>query len=127
MARTPLALEQCSICFVHSSRFVDRTDCVLSQMVWGSDAGFVTVEGRDMKHVAVCANPDRLHLSVPGQRSRVGGAARAKNLATASTVMLSPDDSEGSLAGDADATGFIRHPVGRLFELALAGLGCHFR
>lgn len=98
-----------------------------SLMVWGSDAGLVTVEGCDVEHVAVCANPDRLHLSVSGQGSRVGGAARAKNLATASTVMLSADDSEGSLAGNADATGFIRHPVGRVFELALAGLGCHFR
>lgn len=51
-----------------------------SLMVWGSDAGLVTVEGCDVEHVAVCANPDRLHLSVSGQGSRVGGAARAKNL-----------------------------------------------
>lgn len=46
----------------------------------GSDASFVTVEGRDMKHVAVCANPDGLHLAIPGQRSRMGGAARAEDL-----------------------------------------------
>lgn len=93
----------------------------------------------------------------------VPGGRRASYLATASAVVLSADDGEGSLAGDADATGFIRHPVRRVyrmnkekgkngergaadtsaalrkenklmfgmnfltFELALAGLGCHFR
>lgn len=46
----------------------------------GSDASLVAVEGRDMKHVAVCANPDRFHLTVSGQGSRMGGAARAKDL-----------------------------------------------
>lgn len=46
----------------------------------GSDAGLVAVEGCDVKHVAVCANPDGLHLTVSGQRSRMGGAAGAKNL-----------------------------------------------
>lgn len=44
------------------------------------DAGLVAVEGRDVKHVAVCANPDGLHLAVPGQRSRMGGTARAEDL-----------------------------------------------
>lgn len=38
-------------------------------------------------------------------------------LATASTVMLSADDSEGGLAGDADATGFIGHPVRRVYRM----------
>lgn len=117
--------------------------CFLFTEALGSNAGFVTVEGRDVKHVAVCANPDGLHLSVSGQGSRVGGAARAKNLkghkkhkrvvkldkeqklrqverrrsylAAASAVMLSADDGEGSLAGDADAAGFIRHPVRRVY------------
>lgn len=46
----------------------------------GLDAGLVAVEGRDMKHVAVCANPDGLHLAIPGQRSRMGRAARAEDL-----------------------------------------------
>lgn len=47
--------------------------------VW-SDASLVTVEGCDMKHVAVCANSDRFHLTISGQRSRMRGAARAKDL-----------------------------------------------
>lgn len=46
----------------------------------GSDAGLVAVEGRDVKHVAVCANPDGLHLAISGQRSGMGGAARAEDL-----------------------------------------------
>lgn len=45
-----------------------------------SDARLVTVEGRDMEHVAVCADPDRLHLTVSRQRSRMGRAARAEDL-----------------------------------------------
>lgn len=45
-----------------------------------SHARLVTVEGRDVKHVAVCANPDRFHLTISGQRSRMRGAARAKDL-----------------------------------------------
>lgn len=35
----------------------------------GLDTGLVAVERCDMEHVAVCANPDGLHLAVPGQRS----------------------------------------------------------
>lgn len=45
-----------------------------------SDASLVTVEGCDVKHVAMCANSDRFHLTVSGQRSRMRGAARAKDL-----------------------------------------------
>lgn len=79
-----------------------------------------------MKHVAVCANPDRLNLAISGQRSRMRGAARAEDLSTASTVMFSADNSEGSFAGNAGVAGFIRHPVWGVFELALPGLGCQF-
>lgn len=93
----------------------------------GLDASLVAVEGRDMKHVAVRANPDRLHLAIPGQRSRVGRAARAEDLSTASTVMLPPDDGERSLASNAGVAGFIGDPVWRVFEVALPGLGCQFR
>lgn len=92
----------------------------------GSDAGLVAVEGRDVEHVAVCADSDGLHLAITGQRCRMGGAARAEDLATTSTVMLSADDSEGSFAGNAGVAGFIGHPVWRIFELALPGLGCQF-
>lgn len=92
-----------------------------------SDARLVTVEGRDMEHVAVCADPDRLHLTVSRQRSRMGRAARAEDLSTASTVMFPADNSERSLAGNAGVAGFIRDPVRRVFELALTGLGCQFR
>lgn len=60
------------ICWLH--RLCAFTDDL------GSDAGLVAVEGCDVKHVAVCANPDWLHLTVSGQRSRMGGAAGAKNL-----------------------------------------------
>lgn len=91
------------------------------------DAGLVAVEGRDMKHVAVCADPDGFHLAVPGQRSRMGGAARAKDLSTASTVMLPADDSEGSFAGNAGVAGFIGDPVWWVFKLAFPGLGGQFR
>lgn len=45
-----------------------------------SDACLVAVEGCDVKHVAVRANPDRLHLTISGQRSRMRGAARAEDL-----------------------------------------------
>lgn len=45
-----------------------------------SDACLVTVEGCDVKHVAVCANSDRFHLTISGQRSGMRGAARAKDL-----------------------------------------------
>lgn len=55
-------------------------DCVLFGDELGSDAGLVAVEGRDMKHVAVCADPDRLHLAISRQRSRMGRAARAEDL-----------------------------------------------
>lgn len=44
------------------------------------DAGLVAVEGCDVKHVAVCANPDGLHLAIPRQRGRMGGAAGAEDL-----------------------------------------------
>lgn len=91
------------------------------------DAGLVAVEGCDVKHVAVCANPNGLHLAIPGQRSRMGRAARAEDLSTASTVMLPADDGEGSLAGNAGAAGFIWDPVRRVFEVAVPGLGCQFR
>lgn len=53
--------------------------CAFGDDQW-SDAGLVAVEGRDVKHVAVCANPDGFHLTISGQRSRMGGAARAKDL-----------------------------------------------
>lgn len=53
--------------------------CAFSDDLW-SDAGLVAVEGRDVKHVAMCANPDGFHLTVSGQRGRMGGAARAKDL-----------------------------------------------
>lgn len=46
----------------------------------GSYASFVAVEGCDMKHVAVCAHSDGLHLAISRQWSRVGGAARAEDL-----------------------------------------------
>lgn len=46
----------------------------------GSDAGLVAVEGRDVKHVAVRAHSDRLHLAISGQWCRVGGATRAEDL-----------------------------------------------
>lgn len=59
-------------------------DCVL---LVGSDASLVAVEGRDMKHVAVCADPDGFHLTISGQRSRMGGAARAKDLKRHSIIL----------------------------------------
>lgn len=89
-----------------------------------SDAGLVAVEWCDVKHVAVRADSHRLHLAIPGQRSRMGGAARAENLSTASTVMLSADDGEWSLAGNAGVTSFIRDPVWRVFELAIPSFCC---
>lgn len=64
-----------------------RRLCVFSAEALRSNAGLVTVEGRDVKHVAVCANPDGLHLSVTGQRGRVGGAAGTKNLKQAKRVV----------------------------------------
>lgn len=55
-------------------------DCEL----WGKDAGsdgrLVAVERRDMKHVAVGADPDGFYLTVPRQGGRVGRAARAEDL-----------------------------------------------
>lgn len=72
--------EQCGICFVHSRGSVHYMDRVLfSDDLW-SDARLVAVEGRNVKHVAMCANPDGFHLTISGQRGRMGGAARAKDL-----------------------------------------------
>lgn len=122
----------------------------MSLSVW-SDASLVTVERCDVKHVAVCANSDRFHLTISGQRSRMRGAARAKdlkrqyiiiigcyihdkygesekfrlrqtNLPTASTVVLPADDSERSFAGNARVAGFIRHPIWRICREARAPL-----
>lgn len=57
---------------------------VADWVLWGNDAGsdgrLVAVERRDMKHVAVGADPDGFNLAVPRQGSRVGRAARAENL-----------------------------------------------
>lgn len=92
----------------------------------GSDGRLVAVERRDVKHVAVGADPDRLHLAVPRQRSRMRRAAGAEDLSTAPTVVLPADDGEGSLAGDAGVAGVVRNPVGRVFELSLPGFGCQF-
>lgn len=44
---------------------------VLLVPIWESDGGLVAVERRDVKHVAVGADPDRLHLAVPRQWSRM--------------------------------------------------------
>lgn len=115
-------------CLTHS------ISCVRCICLWlcalgdeqGSDAGLVAVEGCDVKHVAVCANPDGLHLTIPGQRSRMGGAAWAEDLSTASTVVLPANDGEGSFAGNAAVTGFIRDPVWRVFELAFPSLCSQF-
>lgn len=53
-----------------------------------SDASLVGVEGRDVKHVAVCANSDGFHLTVSGQRSWMRGAARAKDLKQQSIYII---------------------------------------
>lgn len=58
---------------------VDAVDCAFSEKI-GSNAGLVAVEGGDMKHVAVCTHSDGLHLAIPRQWSRMGGAARAEDL-----------------------------------------------
>ena len=84
---TTVKVYQCSVAFrfVHSLGSVHCICsfcgglCAFSDNL-GSDAGLVAVEGCDMKHVAVCAHPDGLHLAVSGQRSRMGGAARAEDL-----------------------------------------------
>lgn len=54
-------------------------DCVIGTDK-GSDGGPVAVERRDMKHVAVGANPDGFNLAIPRQWSRMGRASRAENL-----------------------------------------------
>lgn len=64
-------------CYLAISGAVQQLRCTVTELssawtvrfsVW-SDASLVGIEGRDVKHVAVCANSDGFHLTVSGQRS----------------------------------------------------------
>lgn len=54
----------------HSTSFLETLDRTLGSLFsWGmpgtaSHARLVTVEGRDVEHVAMCAHTDRLHLAI---------------------------------------------------------------